>query len=274
MTPICEKSDYCGDFERCVRAKNEDGSQCETYEWNGKTESCAHNAHLRHVQNFSHDHIRMNIVVDKARALPKRMLHGEIAAGKKQMLSQRNICVVGNGPLSDSQRRDIKNEESCPFVIRFNDMKNKESNDKTSLQVARERENTHIYEGYNTTDTHPVILVGNHASIDMKDNSRVIDRIELQNENMDVFENCRIKVKKPTSGTLLLNYLNTNYDGEIKIYGMNWNMFDNTHDKRERILIEKCCKRCIVHKTPNNSYLPRFWFWKNTLDRIFKWLNV
>ena len=45
------------------------------------------------------------------------------------------IAVVGNGPISEEDRKNINKFDT---IIRFNDMKNKNAGEKTSIQVVRQ----------------------------------------------------------------------------------------------------------------------------------------
>ena len=48
-----------------------------------------------------------------------------------------NICIVGNGPLSEKNRQEIKSSDLCDKVVRFNDMKNMEPGEPVDLHVVR-----------------------------------------------------------------------------------------------------------------------------------------
>ena len=45
------------------------------------------------------------------------------------------VAVVGNGPISEEDRKNINKFDT---IIRFNDMKNKNAGEKTSIQVVRQ----------------------------------------------------------------------------------------------------------------------------------------
>jgi hypothetical protein len=187
------------------------------------------------------------------------------------------ICVVGNGPLSDNDKLNINDDNKCPIVVRFNDMKNKRSDEKVSLQVVREHEQSHKYAGYDENDGHPVALVGYHAKTDMINSDRVKSRITVGPTHFkNIFSECPIRKRKEicehaSTGTLFLDHIQ-NKVKDIQIYGMNWNMHGFAHNIDEGSVIANCCKSCVVNQTPNDAYLPDEPFYLTIIDKLVKFI--
>lgn len=147
-------------------------------------------------------------------------------------------------------------------------MKNKRSDEKLSLQVVREQENSHKYAGYDENDKHPVALVG----------YRVKSRITVGPTHFkNIFSECPIRnreeiCKHASTGTLFLDHLH-NKVKDIQIYGMNWNMHGSVHNIGEGSVIADCCKSCVVNQTPNDAYLPDEPFYLTIIGKLLKFMR-
>tara|TARA_B110000046_G_C12857176_1_gene340232 strand:- start:80 stop:784 length:705 start_codon:yes stop_codon:yes gene_type:complete len=196
------------------------------------------------------------------------------------------VAVVGNGPLSDEDRRSISRFE---IVYRFNDLKNHEQREKCTHHVIRcsstcpdglcGSQRRVAVAGSQT------ILVGTREEVDAaKEWMRVDEELVIGDETSvnahPVFSSLASlpedpaevasrggaavpssvleKIRRfPTSGTIVLDMLNSD-DGvdEIHVFGMNWNMFDAVHSSSESQMIHAGCRKCVVHSTPSTRYLP------------------
>lgn len=199
-------------------------------------------------------------------------------------MSDGVVAVVGNGPLSESDRRSI---ERFSTVYRFNDLKNYRTREKCTHHVIRC--STRCPRGLCGSETSAAVvaartvLVGTREEIDAaKESMQVDEEIAIGDESSinahPVFERCVVasslartsstersplarqapKIQRfPTTGTILLDALNNNSDvRHVHVFGMNWNMFDTVHSKDEAGLVASCCQKCVVHPTRSPEYLP------------------
>ena len=169
-----------------------------------------------------------------------------------------HVCVVGNGPLSED---DKKNIEKCDMVYRFNDLKNYKDGDKIDVHVMREWENTHKYSGEHMVLNTPKCYVGMHAKEDAQSDTECI--IQTNGiRSLNVFTDCTEPHQKrisrnPSTGTMLLSELQKNEQiSSIDVYGMNWAFGILNHADEEANLIGTCCTKCNINKTHSDSYKP------------------
>lgn len=190
--------------------------------------------------------------------------------------AEGEICVVGNGPLSDSDRDSI---DKCHKVLRFNDTKNRQPSDRCDIHVMRKH-----YTHPSATDNYPasfhdgvskVILVGDNALSTNILKDFVIERHPYQQdfatygtatEAFDLFPNCdntnlgtslMHKISRhPSLGMITLSLLDALQSVKLlHIYGMNFS-FGKSHTPNEEIFLSQCCSKCIVHETHANKYIP------------------
>ena len=195
------------------------------------------------------------------------------------------VAVVGNGPLSETDRHEIQNYD---HVIRFNDMKNKLDNEKTTVQVVRQISPHDNFFGKDKISKNvPLILIATKMDYvnKCKQQYQIMDYIIVNeparntyeaSESAKVFENCSecsgsnclqsSSDLGPSSGMVVLEYLeNKPSITRLEVYGMNWNFhlknrngkINDTklhHMDNEGSIINSCCKKCNVHDTPQNTY--------------------
>ena len=192
--------------------------------------------------------------------------HGEcVWRERRQSCEPRSsrLCVVGNGPLSEADRLEIA---KCSTVARFNDMKNIESGERVDIHVMREWQDTHVYSGRSRHHSSASsVLVGMHALEDSGRSVRGASSIQLPGRHRyHTFPACATTLvdkseidRHPTTGTIYLSELQS--DETIKrvdVFGMNWNITSGHHSTREGALVDACCTKCVVHKTPRDAYSP------------------
>lgn len=173
------------------------------------------------------------------------------------------VVVVGNGPISESDRQQINNAE-C--VFRFNDTKNYIEGDKIDYHVIR-RNGLHM----TGEEMHPGV-----EKIAISYNSRHIENFEKQiltfeskrkTNSLDehrLFPVCDCEdrcnasnsIAGASSGAALINELEGNKSiKKIHVFGMNWNGSDTHIDFKYPDIIPTCCTKCDIHTTSRASYL-------------------
>lgn len=177
------------------------------------------------------------------------------------MKNCKHVTVVGNGPLSDDQRKSI-NESDC--VVRFNDMKNRRFGDKTDVLALRENV-LHLAQEEDV----PILPI-----LSRKDNLQKVDNFlspivifepQFKDDNIlkdaTLFENCSFArthseaYHGPSSGAAVIDFLEKNdYCESIHIYGMNWNSKIDHIDFKHDTLVKDCCTKCVLHPTHDRSY--------------------
>lgn len=192
------------------------------------------------------------------------------------------VCVIGNGPLSYSEREEIAR---CHKIVRFNDTKNRLPSERCDIHIMRRHD---VHPSY--TDNYPVsyhdgvskvILIGSNASstdvlkdfvIQRHNYKQPFDRedyISFPDRPKDlfsVFSKCNTSeignsvLKKisnhPSLGMIALSILeDMDSVNRLHIYGMNFNFF-SAHGKVEQTVITQCCSKCLIHETERSRYIP------------------
>ena len=197
------------------------------------------------------------------------------------------IAVVGNGPISEEDRKNINKFDT---IIRFNDMKNKTRKEKTSIHVVRQISPKDDFFGKTSIKREvPIILIATKKEYAEKCNQKynMLDYIIVNEPSRDsyeagkdneMFQGCSLcKTEScleidsdlgPSSGIVILDYLdkNSNID-KIEVFGMNWNFHlknygggDKIYDTKlhhmgnEGKIVNSCCKKCIIHTPPKETY--------------------
>ena len=157
-----------------------------------------------------------------------------------------HAVVVGNGPLSDTNRSEIRQlADDGAVVYRFNDFWNKNFEDNEPVDV-------HVKKlGMLWSRKKRFPQRGDYP--DMK-NKTIVNYVR------PVFKGCSetckgLRVK--STGTNMLSRLDADRNvAKIDVYGMNWNFHDKVHSRSEGTVIESCCTKCHIHPTPTEDYLP------------------
>jgi len=168
-----------------------------------------------------------------------------------------SYCVVGNGPLSGSDRERIRN---CDKVIRFNDMKNRVGDERVDVHVQREWEDTRTYAGSDISTGARKWLVGMHAALDATGSSMAIP---LRGKHgFQPFPTCSKRSgavdRHPSTGTIVLSALELDPSVErVEVFGMNWKFKKGQdHDGGEGELVRSCATKAVINETFSPSYQP------------------
>ena len=189
----------------------------------------------------------------------------------------QQVAVVGNGPISEN---DSKKINECQCIIRFNDAKNRKSDERTDLQIVRRQLGVGkiermfwkyfvpkgVYTMYVTEPSYVLSYNGLENPLGVIDIGR--DKTKFR-DDLKLFPGCNKCDNKPctysltewgpSTGALVINMLESMDNiKEINVFGMNWNPPSNkinVHvDFNYPELIKNCCKKCIIHKTTTNNY--------------------
>jgi hypothetical protein len=188
--------------------------------------------------------------------------NSNIDANTKQM----NICLIGNGPLSEIDRTFIESSE-CGQVWRFNDMKNMNLGERCDGRFVRS--NGYNYWGiinppkFDVTNV-PMIAIG-ESKLNLspyKQLQKILIDTNIFSNCKDCFNSCSTDKSLNgwafSSGAIAISYFEGRRDvANLHIFGMNF-MFTlgSQHDKNQNVMVDSCCTKCIVHKTYKNTYYP------------------
>lgn len=194
---------------------------------------------------------------------------------EKQINYEDRIAIVGNGPLTDEQKRHINKYGT---VVRFNTVKEGQPNDKTNVLCVRQ--NGHSFWGItsnsckgdihkinNTNDTHLIVLYSSDFNALQKEIlsncSNMFKTIHYIHVHKDRYfypfdtnkQNEKFKGDSFSSGFVIICYYNYFHKGKYDIFGMNWNMPYHYARTFEKDIIRHFCKNpCTINKTKTNSY--------------------
>lgn len=184
------------------------------------------------------------------------------------------VAVVGNGPLSEHDRRDINNSD---YVIRFNDLKNFRDGERCDIHAIRHHGTFDFASIYKTPNYSQIIPVAPNPECVF--NSKYLSgktglaplflfdprKNNILSSNTRVFKNstCSEECIPSNSdfgistGTAVIDALEScNSVNKINIYGMNWNGEHEHLDFKYPYLVKKYCNKCKIYKTNSNNYLP------------------
>tara|TARA_B110000046_G_C12992410_1_gene398424 strand:- start:1120 stop:1908 length:789 start_codon:yes stop_codon:yes gene_type:complete len=190
-----------------------------------------------------------------------------------------SVAVVGNGPITISDRDKINSEYDC--VVRFNDMKNYKNGDALTLHVSR-LTNEGFFPGTEKSDASvpflpvasDVYLVHNNDSLQSRSNVLTPVITNKKTNAPPLFGGCVACGGEvchhgqasygPSTGALALSELDrSNAVQDIHVYGMNWNGASYHVDFKYPDLVANCCSKCTIHPTANANYDDR-----NMIDRV------
>lgn len=166
------------------------------------------------------------------------------------------VCVVGNGPLSRSDREAI---DKCQKVIRFNDTKNKLDYEKTDLLFLRD--NGSGWWGTEKCGNTPVVLLENPDTTNQTwpHNCKVVARMRHFDTAFPGCANRKTLTAEhgASSGLMAIQALEQDKSvSSVDVFGMNWNFEQPHHLKDEEAIIRKCASKAKIHATQTASYLP------------------
>ena len=191
----------------------------------------------------------------------------KIVLNKYEGFTTQKICVVGNGPLT---KEDVKNINKHDIICEINKRNEKEKNNINGTHLFL-RSNKKGYHG--TINNIPksiqnVIFItgsesGNLVENKYLNNIKKIDeniKIEMYTfklNNKDGFEFDKKMYKltnSPSAGIIVLKYILEKYpNNKINIYGMNSTKKGYHNHKLEKEMINDS-NNCILHKTWKDTY--------------------
>lgn len=170
-----------------------------------------------------------------------------------------HVCLVGNGPLSAENRKQIS---QCPFVVRFNDRKSAKPRERTDLLVLRENgvAGYHGRSGDGRFRVLPVVLVEN-AGRQRAPTPRacvVVERIAHPPTLFGVRTTTANTPWGASTGAVILQHLQEAPSTRVvSTFGMNFSRSDDSrHMHSEGELLRQHVGKMEVHATPSASYLP------------------
>jgi hypothetical protein len=181
------------------------------------------------------------------------------AKAKAKSRAYGKVCLVGNGPISEENRRFIASDE-CDTVVRFNDMKNAREGERCDLHVTRSNGNDYwgiINRPVVDFGKVPLLLIG-RAKKPPPEDRRVVDVLE---RGVGLYNGCnghKQPKKSLTSGAMVMSFFQEIPSVSIiHTFGMNFIHTTSFHDiKNEKTVHDVCCTKCIFHQTPTQTYLP------------------
>ena len=199
---------------------------------------------------------------------------GDTAASKTARATRppRSTAVVGNGPLSASDRTAI---EQYAEVVRLNDATSCRPGERTTRLVIR----------HPSAWAAPASCVANvpveyvavvpdapalpaHANVTWVYEPQYGARSRAP-ADARIFARCarcpmcyhNRTFAGPSTGAVVLSALQERADvRRIDVYGMNWHGNRRMHgDFADRTLVRRCCTKCVVHPTASQWYKAQWW---------------
>lgn len=199
---------------------------------------------------------------------------------KENFTSEPSVAIVGNGPITDIDRKLINKFD---IVYRFNDCKNMEKGDKLTHLVVRQNGLKDKVHGLNynyipMNETNNLIFIGTRNdlfnNIKKNNNNKSCKMLEIyepsiclnENTTCNLSKNNKIKFNNqlikqnnsywgPSTGFIMISDLTNKYKN-LHIFGMNWNFTEKMkhNGKWEKNIINNMCQKCNIHPTAYNNY--------------------
>jgi len=174
-----------------------------------------------------------------------------------------NVAVVGNGPISRADRREIA---LASRVVRFNDVNNYWEGEKTTLRVIRHPSwftlkhvgapKWHVAPTDHLAPEDAALVTGVYETQHRGDN--IIPLTTRLFPSCFCGDSCLQSQTwaGPSTGGVALSVLQDIENIEtISVYGMNWNGPAEMHiDFANQTMVKSCCTKCVVHPTATNEY--------------------
>jgi hypothetical protein len=189
-----------------------------------------------------------------------------------------HIAIVGNGGLSEDQRKHISSS-AFDHVVRFNDMKNMRVGERTTLHAVRYRVDAWDgpYSGLSCYMRNaPLLLVGEDdngrfpangpGTFPCPDGARyeiaatLSTRVKVLPGLSDAAPVSTARYG-PSTGLYVIALFHSMAEvSEIHTFGMNWSFGDpmraHGHSPEEGSIVARHCKKVTVHTTPTSEYEP------------------
>ena len=194
-----------------------------------------------------------------------------VYTSNKENFEETTIAIVGNGPLSNKDRKNINEFD---MVYRFNSLNSYTVGDKIDILCVRQCGKTDTVFGLdnkytikNNVNVNNILVIGTRHNIANKIKERNpnknVEMLDIYEKYICDYESCNVHDNKiifdrkvytydtlcgPSSGFHLIMYVLNKYPhNNIHIFGMNWNGIHICHNGNlEKELINNC-KRCIIH---------------------------
>ena len=177
-----------------------------------------------------------------------------------------HFVVVGNGPLTSKERRQINSHAEDAVIVRFNDENNFEYDDATHVHVIRHPSWSSRKNGLEEWHISPFSdWVPSSAKVKSvvyeaqygKDNEAPSDQMLFASTCWDWDSTCFMNQTKygASTGAVVLSALNENLNVKnISVFGMNWNGNQDHIDFLHPKMVALMCTKCNVHATHTDDY--------------------
>lgn len=195
----------------------------------------------------------------------------------KKAIFSDEVCLVGNGPLSEEDRIKINN---CKQIIRFNSVKNFKEGERIDVHTVRCSSAYFLRDLKMLPDVPKIIIFTNKKEIQKyrkqlkkyklltpiftyepgrsDDMSYMKDQSIFDKCNMCLNNECKYSntISGVSTGTVVINHLESLHNiKKIYVFGMNWNGEHAHLDFANPEIVPKCCRKCIIHKTATKNYI-------------------
>ncbi len=169
------------------------------------------------------------------------------------------VAIVGNGPVSHSQRLDLKSQDKFDVVVRFNKLNFYEEGERFDVHVIRS--NVRSFWGIKEAKKHPempMIVLGttdrNRPELRTFEDVTFIDPMTDRSQNnadYAVFNLPLTTIQSaeygPSTGLIIISYY-ASISSSIDLYGFNWDKKSlHVHLQNEEKIIRDNCKICTIH---------------------------
>jgi len=199
------------------------------------------------------------------RSSPVELLTAMLSAsGLNRNSFDGSVAVVGNGPISEGDRRTI---EAHGVVVRFNDANYLRAGEKTTLRVVREPTalSPKVSIDAPIWSISPVeSFVPNTAKLATPVYESQYGGDNWISSNSVIFPSCSTcescaqsgTFAGPSTGAAAISELNELDEiAKINVFGMNWAGAARIHiDFENKTLVHNCCQKCVFHHTQSSYY--------------------
>jgi len=175
-----------------------------------------------------------------------------------------HFVVVGNGPLTDSEREEINSHSKNALIVRFNDENNFAYGDVTHVHVIRHPswssrknglEEWHIAPFSSWIPVNSKVKTIVYEAQYEEANEAPSDQVLFKSTCFD--ESCWVNGTKygASTGAVVLSALNENSKVKnISVYAMNWNGSPDHLDFLFPEMVPLRCEKCTIHRTHTEDY--------------------
>ena len=195
----------------------------------------------------------------------------------KEAIFSDEVCLVGNGPLSEEDRMKINN---CKQIIRFNTVKNFKEGERIDIHAVRFHSDFFLRDVQILPDVPKLIIFTNEKQVQKY--SEQLKKYKLLTpifayepqlsddtsymKEQSIFNRCHLCLSNEcrysntdagvSTGTIVINHLESLHNiKKIDVFGMNWNGGDWHLDFANPEIVPTCCRKCTIHKTATKNYI-------------------